>query len=139
MLGKKSQDEALLTLVERKTRKKIIRRISNKDALAVDVALQAVFDEYQEKPQIIFKSITSDNGSEFSELAALDKTKQIKVYFAHPYASWERGSNECHNGLIHRFIKNGQFIHSTRTNTLMTRKYLDFLGTGLINLFQRVG
>lgn len=112
VLGKKSKDEALLTLVERKTRKKVIRRISSKDALAVDVTLQAIFDEYQAEPQTVFKSITSDNGSEFSDLASLDETKQIKVYFAHPYASWERGSNERHNGLIRRFIKKGQPIHS---------------------------
>src|SRR5699024_10555736 len=35
----------------------------------------------------------------------------IDIYFAHPYASWERGSNERHNGLIRRFIKKGQPIH----------------------------
>src|SRR5699024_5061343 len=58
-----------------------------------------------------FKTITSDNGSEFSELSEQGKHLGIDIYFAHPYASWERGSNERHNGLIRRFIKKGQPIH----------------------------
>src|SRR5699024_11338784 len=55
--------------------------------------------------------ITSDNGLEFSELSEQGKEFRVDVYFAHPYASWERGSNERHNGLIRRFIKKEQPIH----------------------------
>lgn len=111
VLGHQSNDEALLTLVERKTRQKIIRRIPSKTAPAVTDVLQDVFAEYSEIENV-FKTITADNGSEFSELSEQGKGLQIDVYFAHPYASWERGSNERHNGLIRRFIKKGQPIHT---------------------------
>lgn len=55
------------------------------------------------------KSITSDNGSEF---AGLSETLigLSDVYFAHPYASWERGSNEKHNGILRRFITKGKSL-----------------------------
>lgn len=111
VLGHKSNDHALLTLVERKTRMEIIRRIPSKDASAVTDALTNIFSDFP-KLQDTFKSITSDNGSEFSELAEQGEKAKIDVYFAHPYASWERGSNERHNGLIRRFIKKGQPIHA---------------------------
>jgi IS30 family transposase len=84
----------------------------SKDAPSVKYALQSIFSEYQKESQTIFRSITADNGSEFSELAKQGEENQIDVYFAHPYASWERGTNERHNGLIRRFIKKGQPIHT---------------------------
>lgn len=111
VLGHKSKDNALLTLVEWKSRMEIIRRIPSKDTSAVTDALSDIFSEFP-KLQNTFKSITSDKGSEFSELAEQGKKLHIDVYFAHPYASWERGSNERHNGLIRRFIKKGQPIHA---------------------------
>lgn len=83
VLGHKSKDNALLTLVERKTRMEIIRRLPSKDASAVTIALGDIFSEFP-KLQDTFKSITSDNGSEFSELAEQGKELQIDVYFATP-------------------------------------------------------
>jgi len=111
VLGHKSNDDALLTLVERKTRRKIIRRIPSKTAPAVTDSLQDIFTGIPDMRNT-FKSITADNGSEFSELSEQGKGLGIDVYFSHPYASWERGTNERHNGLIRRFIKKGQPIHS---------------------------
>lgn len=111
VLGHKSKDQALLTLVERKTRRAIVQRISSKSAPAVSDALKGIFEKYPDV-QETFKSITADNGSEFSELSAQGQEMKIDVYFAHPYASWERGTNERHNGLLRRFIKKGQPIHA---------------------------
>jgi len=111
VLGHKSKDEALITLIERKTRHKIIRRIPSKTAPAVSEAMTKIFNEF-ENVKSIFKTITSDNGSEFSELSKQGEKLGIDVYFSRPYASWERGTNERHNGLIRRFIKKGQPIHS---------------------------
>src|SRR5690625_5258490 len=111
VLGHKSKDNALLTLVERKNRNKIIRRLPSKSAPAVTEVLDSILAEYSE-PSNTFKTITADNGSEFSELSDQGEKAEIDVYFSHPYASWERGSNERHNGLIRRFIKKGQPIHS---------------------------
>ena len=99
-----------LLLIERNTRHKIIKRISSKSAPAVTKALTEIFAEYS-NVQAYFKTITSDNGSEFSELSNQGASLGIDIYFAHPYASWERGSNERHNGLIRRIIKKGQPIH----------------------------
>src|SRR5690625_6061298 len=104
VLGHKSNDDALLTLIERKTRHKIIRRIPSKTALAVSAVLDDIFASYPDV-QKVFKSITADNGSEFSELSEQGEKHKIEVYFSHPCASWERGSNERNNGLIRRFIK----------------------------------
>lgn len=111
VLGHKSKDDALLTLVERNTRNTIIRRLSNKSSQAVTEAMNDIFSEYLET-NVVFKSITADNGSEFSELSNQGNEFHVDVYFAHPYASWERGSNERHNGLIRRFIKKGQPINT---------------------------
>ena len=58
---------------------------------------------------LVFKTITSDNGSEFSNLAACLKGV-TDVYFARPYASYERGSNERHNGLLRRYIPKGKAL-----------------------------
>jgi len=58
----------------------------------------------------VFKSITADNGSEFSELSTILENLKSEAYFTHPYSSWERGSNERQNGIIRRFIPKGKAI-----------------------------
>ena len=60
----------------------------------------------------IFKTITTDNGPEFSLLSGLEELSKTLVYFAHPYTSCEKGSVERHNGLIRRFIPKGRRIDS---------------------------
>ena len=54
-----------------------------------------------------FKTITSDNGTEFHDYAAVEATTGVKFYFATPYHSWERGSNENFNGLLRQYIPKG--------------------------------
>lgn len=55
-----------------------------------------------------FKTITTDNGSEFATLSKLEDTyEHIGVYYAHAYASWEKGANERHNGMLREFIPKG--------------------------------
>jgi len=95
VLGKKSKDAVLLTLVERKTRHGFVFKLANKKAETILAALQSFI---QSHPWV--KSITFDNGSEF----AFVHTLPIPTYFAHPYCSWERGSNENFNGMLRRFI-----------------------------------
>ncbi len=134
VIGKKTNDDVLLTLVERKTRKEIIRRIPAKDACSVEEAMQAILATYPENQNMIFRSITADNGSEFSNLAELGEQQKIVVYFTHPYTSCERGSNERHNGLIRRFIKKGQPIH-TYANKLISEveDWLNVLPRKILN------
>lgn len=101
---KDSNEPILLTLTERMTRYELILKIKGKTDEAVREALEPLMNT--EHASEIFKSITSDNGSEFATLT--EAVKSIaKVYFTHPYSSWERGTNEHHNGMIRRFISKG--------------------------------
>jgi len=109
VLGSRSKGAALLTLTERKTRSEHILKINRKTAECVKQALGALKQSYGSRFQKVFKTITADNGSEFSELSqALDSGTE--VYYTHPYTSSERGTNERHNGLIRRFIPKGESI-----------------------------
>lgn len=63
----------------------------------------------------IFRSITVDNGSEFLDYEGLEqsimsKKKRTQIYYAHPYSTWERGTNENINKMIRRFIPKGSDI-----------------------------
>jgi IS30 family transposase len=111
VIGKKDKSDAvLLTMTERMTRKEIIRKIPSKTVEAVQTALLKLADEAGECFSKVFKSITADNGSEFAEISLLEGKIVNNVYFAHPYSSYERGTNERHNGLIRRFIPKGTLI-----------------------------
>lgn len=111
VIGKKDKhDSVLLTLVERKTRYIVTCKIASKTAHSVLRALRKIKAYLGEGFNQVFKTITSDNGQEFAELSTLEQDSSVKVYFAHPYASYERGTNERHNGLLRRFIKKGVAI-----------------------------
>ena len=56
---------------------------------------------------VIFKSITFDNGTEFADSAGMERHERTRVYYAHPYSSFERGTNESWNGIVRRFIPKG--------------------------------
>lgn len=104
---------ALLTLVERKTRKLIIRKIKGKTQASVLRAINGIERSMgKEAFKVMFISITADNGSEFLDYLALERSVKSQsgrthVYYAHPYSSWERGSNENANRIIRRFIPKG--------------------------------
>ena len=103
VIGKKEQGEdAVLTLVERMTRQAFVRRVSSREADVVYEVLESLIDEIGTNN---IKSITFDNGSEFSSMANL---KDIDVYFAHAYSSFERGSNENFNGLLREYMPKGK-------------------------------
>jgi IS30 family transposase len=102
----------LLTLIERKTRKQIIRKLKNKTQKAVVRAINGIERQMgSEAFRTVFKSITADNGSEFLDHEALEHSvssgSRTHIYYAHPYSSWERGSNENANRIIRRFIPKG--------------------------------
>lgn len=107
--GKKSDDNALLTIVERKTRNYYAILLDDQDHDSVDYAINQLQQEFGEIFPQVFKTITSDNGSEFSNLA-LGLKDVTDVYFARPYSPFERGSNERHNGLLRRYIPKGKAI-----------------------------
>ena len=103
-----SGKERLYTLVDRKSRYTIIKYLKNGYA---ELIHQATIDIVNEMKETIH-SITFDNGKEFSfhDLISLDTS--IKIYFAFPYHSWERGTNENTNGLIRQYFSKG-VVHDT--------------------------
>lgn len=106
--GKKKSTVALLVLTERKTRNENIIVVPDRRAETTVRAINALERKLgAEKFGIIYKSITVDNGSEFAladqlEQSCITGDKRTKVYYCHPYSSWERGSNENVNGMIRR-------------------------------------
>ena len=105
--------KALLVLTERKTRKEIIFLLKDHTSAAVVKALDRLERKLGKKFREIFKSITVDNGSEFADWEGMErsrrsKKKRTKIYYCHPYSSWERGTNENSNRLIRRHIPKGE-------------------------------
>lgn len=84
VLGAKSgRDEALLTMLERKTREYLMFLIPDKSAASVMGALKRLREDYSEHFSDVFKTITTDNGSEFALLSDIEKTAETLIYYAH--------------------------------------------------------
>ena len=107
IVGKKESSSVLLSIDERLTRKRHLVKIPSRSSEAVRIGLQKIAEYYGENFETIFKSVTSDNGSEFVDLGRY-LPKSTKVYYAHPYSSYERGTNEKHNSLVRRFFPKGK-------------------------------
>ena len=94
---------ALVTIVERATRKVLCAQVASKTAAEVTKATIALLKPYQDHVH----TITADNGKEFSGHEKIAKALDAEVYFAHPYSSWERGLNENSNGLLRQYFPKG--------------------------------
>jgi len=91
---------ALVTLVERKSLYTVIQSVLHKTAKAVRNAVTNALS-----PHIDWvHTITYDNGREFADHEGMASDLEASIYFAHPYASWERGLNENTNGLIRQYF-----------------------------------
>ena len=105
VLGSKTRDDqVLLTLAERKSREFLMIPIADKTSKCVMKAMKKLQETYSEHFSEVFKTITTDNGSEFADLANLEKVADTLIYYAHPYTSCDKATVERHNGLIRRFI-----------------------------------
>ena len=134
LIGKKSNDKVLLTLIERKTRHEIIFLLDAKDNKSVKDALSKLKDMFGDNLSKVFKTITSDNGTEFSDLESALLEYGVEVYYTHPYSSWERATNERHNGLIRRFIPKGKSIKDLSIDTIKrVENWLNNLPRKLLN------
>ena len=102
IIGKKHKG-ALLTLVERKTKLTLIRKLEKKQADLVAEAAIHLLKPYKET----VCTITSDNGQEFAHHKYIKEHLKTTVYFAHPYHAWERGLCENTNGLIRQYFPKG--------------------------------
>ena len=112
IVGCKGSRAAVLTIADRKCREEMGFRIPDKKAASV----RAVFDRLERKLgkkrfRETFRSITTDNGSEFLEYDELTKSifggKRFEVYYCHSYSAWEKGTNENGNRLLRRFFPKG--------------------------------
>ncbi|MES9827251.1 MAG: IS30 family transposase [Candidatus Thiodiazotropha sp.] len=99
----KGRRSALLTMVERKTLYTVIVRLTGKRA---DLLAEAAVQGLQHLKDRV-KTITLDNGLEFARHETIAEGLGADIYFAHPYASWERGINENTNGLIRQYFPKG--------------------------------
>ena len=96
----------LLSLVERKSRLCLIARLANKSAQEVERTTINLLDSIKEKVH----TVTSDNGKEFAKHESIAKNLDAQFFFAHPYASWERGLNENTNGRVPRRHTEGRSL-----------------------------
>lgn len=97
----------LLSIDEKLTRKRHLVKIPSRSSEAVRLGLKKIAGLYGESLETVFKSVTSDNGSEFVDLGRY-LPKSTKVYYAHPYSSYERGTSEKQNSLVRRFFPKGK-------------------------------
>lgn len=111
--GKNKGTSCLLVLTERTTRKEIIKKIPNRKKDSVIKAIDSIEKEYgYDSFKRIFRTITCDNGVEFSDYEGIEKSvdsihTRTNLFFCHPFCSGERGSNENNNKLIRRFVPKG--------------------------------
>ena len=111
VVGKKFSRDTLLVFTERLTRYEIIVKMPNRKQETVVKSLNRLERRFGNKFRKVFKTITVDNGSEFSDFVGLEKSiykgRRTSVYYCHPYTSCERGSNERLNREIRRIFPKG--------------------------------
>lgn len=109
---RRGKHECLLTMTERKTRFEIIFKISAKTSENIVNKINQIKKFMNKHYNKIFKSFSTDNGSEFSDFLGIIKDSNTKIYFCHPYCSGEKGTNEKSNSMIRYFIPKKTLIEN---------------------------
>ena len=121
----------MVTLTERKSRFTLLRKVFTKQADQVAEAIIHLLGWVDD-----VKTITADNGKEFAQHRLISHHLNVDFYFAHPYSSWERGTNENTNGLIRQYLPKSRNLSTVTVQeetmvmdrlNLRPRKCLDFL------------
>ena len=102
VMGKGSK-HCIVTLVERKTGYTLIGQLNDRTAKSTNKRTIKLMSKMPEQ----FKTITSDNGTEFHQYKVVEQATSCPYYFANPHHSWERGTNENTNGLIRQYLVKG--------------------------------
>ncbi|VAW77164.1 Mobile element protein [hydrothermal vent metagenome] len=102
VMGKGSPD-CIVTIVERKTGFLVIGKLSDRTTASLNKRTIKLMNNLPNA----FKTITSDNGTEFHQYKKIEEATGTQFYFANPYHSWERGTNENTNGLIRQYLPKG--------------------------------
>ena len=128
---------AIVTLVDRKSRFTLLKQVARRTAAAVEAAILDLLRPYQTSTH----TITCDNGKEFANHQSIAQKLQVNVFFAHPYSSWERGTNENTNGLIRQYFPKGSDFSSFTDDQISfvkerlndrPRKCLDFQAPAMV-------
>lgn len=114
---------AIVTLAERRSRIYLTKKVFTKGADEVSSAIISMLRDYKD----VCHTITFDNGGEFSGHRAIAEALEAEMYFAHPYASYERGLNENTNGLLRQFIPKGTDLRKVSEEDL--RRYQNALNS----------
>lgn len=104
----------LVTLVDRKSRFLRAAVIQNRESTQTRLAIERLLQSYP------VRSISLDNGSEFSEFHLLEENLHTLVYFAQPHKPWQRGTNENTNGILRFFFPKGYHFHSLSQDDLQS-------------------
>ena len=120
----KGQKSAIGTIVERKSRYLCIIKLKDRKSTTVTKQFAKILKGFN---QNLIKTMTYDNGVEMAKHKDFTKKTGIKVYFADPYASWQRGTNENTNGLIRRYFPKGTDFNK------VTAKHLKYIQDKLNN------
>jgi len=99
MIGKRCK-QAIVTLTERKSRFTLLGKVARRTAQAVQNQIHKLLLPVADKVH----TLTSDHGKEFAYHEQIAEMLHLKFYFAHPYAAWERGTNENTNGLLRQYF-----------------------------------
>ena len=108
------QKQALVTINERISRYSLIAHVPFKTAQAVSAAMISLLTPFA----AAVHTITTDNGREFAQHERIAKQLDADFFFAHPYSSWERGTNENMNGLIREFFPKKMAFESIATKDI---------------------
>ena len=118
----KGRRQAIVTLVERKSRFTLMEKIERLTAKATEKAIVSLLQPYH----LQTLTITFDNGKEFANHQEIAEQLQADTFFAHPYASWERGTNENTNALIRQyFLKGSDFSSITDDQLVFVKERLN--------------
>lgn len=124
----KGQNGFLISLVERKLGMGFLFNVQTRDSCRIVDVLDSLQTQYGGHFPKIFKTITFDNGSEFAASAAIERGNRTQAYYAHPYSSFERGTNENWNGIVRRFIPKGSsFEKLTNDDMIRIANYINTL------------
>ena len=133
VVGTQKKGETILAMTERLTRMEIVFKSPDKSAASTVTMLNRLERKIGSKNfRQIFKTITCDNGTEFSNTVGMEYSpytgkQRTTIYYCHPYCSSERGSNENQNGFIRRFIPKGTKISKYTSQEI--RQIQDFINS----------
>lgn len=127
IVGKRQQGH-MITLVERKLGVGLLFNVKDRNSHRIVEILDGLQKQYGKHFSSIFKTITFDNGTEFMACTQMERDGRTAVYYAHPYSSFERGTNENWNGIVRRFIpKSSSFERLTDDELQRISHYINTL------------